>query len=105
VPADKDNALYALAQADIVTASELAKVEPAKADAGAATAIAAQPADVAPTPTSPLEAPIPEPRTLSPSRERSQGRPQHVDRTSNVRAMVERTLNVPAAASAAQPEP
>ena len=104
VPADKDNALYALAQADIVTASELAKVEPAKADAGAATAIAAQPVDVAPTP-SPLEAPIPEPRTLSPSRERSQGRPQHVDRTSNVRAMVERTLNVPAAASAAQPEP
>ncbi len=112
VPADKDNALYALAQADIVTASDLAKVEPAKADAGAATAIAAQPVDVAPTPTSPLEAPIPEPRTLSPSRERSQGRPQHVvrrgqqrDRTSNVRAMVERTLNVPAAASAAQPEP
>ena len=43
VPADKDNALYALAQADIVTASELAKVEPAKADAGAATAVAAQP--------------------------------------------------------------
>ena len=112
VPADKDNALYALAQADIVTASELAKVEPAKADAGAATAIAAQPVDVAPTPTSPLEAPIPEPRTMSPSRERSPGRPQHVvrrgqqlDRTSNVRAMVERTLNVPAAASAAQPEP
>ena len=43
VPADKDNALYALAQADIVTASELAKVGPAKADAGAATAVAAQP--------------------------------------------------------------
>ena len=103
VPADKDNALYALAQADIVTASELAKVEPAKADAGAATAIAAQPVDVAPTP-SPLDAPIPEPRTLSSSRERSPGRPQR-DRTSNVRAMVERTLNVPAAASAAQPEP
>ena len=95
VPADKDNALYALAQADIVTASDLAKVEPAKADAGAATAIAAQPVDVAPTP-----------------RERSPGRPQRAvrrgqqrDRTSNVRAMVERTLNVPAAASAAQPEP
>ena len=95
VPADRDNALYALAQADIVTASELAKVEPAKADAGAATAIAAQPVDVAPTP-----------------RERSPGRPQRVvrrgqqrDHTSNVRAMVERTLNVPAAASAAQPEP
>ena len=43
VPADKDNALYAMAQADIVAASELAKVEPAKADAGAATAVAAQP--------------------------------------------------------------
>ena len=47
---------------------------------------------------------VPEPRTRSPSRERSPGRPQR-DRTSNVRTMVERTLNVPAAASAAQPEP
>ena len=48
---------------------------------------------------------IPEPRTRSPSRERSPGRPEQRDRASNVRAMVERTLNVPAAASAAQPEP
>ena len=42
---------------------------------------------------------VPEPRTRSPSRERSPGRPRRVvrrgqprDRTSNVQAMVERTL-------------